>query len=66
MQFADASVLILAISALSGLLGIVSSAFGWYIAKQNSKTQQTPHTVSQDNAGEPIEAEAAKAAVIQA
>ena len=66
LQFADASVLILAISALSGLLGIVSSAFGWYIAKQNSKTQQTPHTESQDNAGEPIEAEAAKAAVIQA
>ena len=66
LQFADASVLILAISALSGLLGIVSSAFGWYVAKQNSKTQQTPHTESQDNAGEPIEAEAAKAAVIQA
>lgn len=65
LQFADASVLILAISALSGLLGIVSSAFGWYVAKQ-AKTQQKPQTESQDNAGEPIEAEAAKAAVIQA
>ena len=66
LQFADASVLILAISALSGLLGIVSSAFGWYVAKQDSKAQQTPQRESQDNAGEPIEAEAAKAAVIQA
>lgn len=65
LQFADASVLILAISALSGLLGIVSSAFGWYVAKQ-AKAQQKPQTESQDNAGEPIEAEAAKAAVIQA
>ena len=66
LQFADASVLILAISALSGLLGIVSSAFGWYVAKQDSKVKQTSQTESQDNAGEPIEAEAAKAAVIQA
>ena len=66
LQFADASVLILAISALSGLLSIVSSAFGWYVAKQDSKAQQTPQRESQDNAGEPIEAEAAKAAVIQA
>ena len=66
LQFADASVLILAISALSGLLGIVSSAFGWYVAKQDSKVKQISQTESQDNAGEPIEAEAAKAAVIQA
>ncbi len=66
LQFADASVLILAISALSGLLGIVSSAFGWYVAKQDSKVKQTSQTESQDSTGEPIEAEAAKAAVIQA
>lgn len=66
LQFADASVLILAISALSGLLGIVSSVFGWHVAKQAAKAQQTPQTESQDSAGEPIEAEAAKAAVIQA
>lgn len=66
LQFADASVLILAISALSGLLGIVSSAFGWYVAKQDSKVKQTSQAESQDSTGEPIEAEAAKAAVIQA
>lgn len=65
LQFADASVLILAISALSGLLGIVSSVFGWYVAK-HAKAQQISQRESQDNAGEPIEAEAAKAAVIQA
>lgn len=66
LQFADASVLILAISALSGLLGIVSSAFGWYVAKQASKVQQTPQIESQDNVGEDIENEAVQPAVIRA
>ena len=74
LQFADASVLILAISALSGLLGIVSSAFGWHVAKQAAKDKQaaqTPQTEAQDNAGEFVdgdgdETEAAKSAVIQA
>ncbi len=66
LQFADASVLILAISALSGLLGIVSSAFGWYVAKQDSKAQQVTQTESQDNTGEDIENEAVQPAVIRA
>lgn len=37
-QFAQATVIILAVSALSGLLGILASGYGWYLARQAAAT----------------------------
>ncbi len=44
VQFAHATVIILAISAVSGLLGIASSAYGWYLARKATKEQATPES----------------------
>lgn len=38
VQFAHATVIILAVSALSGLLGILASGYGWYLARQAAAT----------------------------
>lgn len=36
VQFAEATVIILAISAISGLLGIAASGYGWYISRNKT------------------------------
>ncbi len=38
VQFAHATVIILAVSALSGLLGILASGYGWFLARQAAAT----------------------------
>ena len=36
VQFAEATVIILAISAISGLLGIAASGYGWYLSRNKT------------------------------
>ena len=55
VQFAEATVIILAISAVSGLLGIAASGYGWYLSRKQDQHQAQraiPHPKSAASAAE--------------
>ena len=61
-QFAQATVIILAISAISGLLGIAASGYGWYLSRQ-----KTHHKVESNKSVElPTEAPAPELVAVRA
>ena len=62
VQFAEATVIILAISAISGLLGIAASGYGWYLSRQ-----KTHHKVESNKSVElPTEAPAPELVAVRA
>ena len=62
VQFAQATVIILAISAISGLLGIAASGYGWYLSRQ-----KTHHKVESNKSVElPTEAPAPELVAVRA